>query len=132
MKILICEDEEILLTALEFRMRKAGFDVVLAKNGKSAIEKIHQEHFDLVIADIEMPVMDGLELIQHIDRFTTDSPPVIVISALEHEEEIMQALSLGAKDFVAKPFKPAELVLRAKCIFEAAKRAETVDESNPS
>ncbi|MEM9884918.1 MAG: response regulator transcription factor [Bacteroidota bacterium] len=124
MKILICEDEEILLTALEFRMRKAGFDVVLAQNGKSAVEKVQQDTFDLVIADIEMPVMNGLELIQHIKDFADSTPPVIVISALEHEEEIMEALRLGARDFVAKPFKPAELVLRAKCIFQADQAAQ--------
>ena len=119
MKILICEDEEILLTALEFRMRKAGFEVVLAKNGKTALELIQRDHFDLVVADIEMPIMNGLELIQGIEEFTISSPPVVVISALEHEDEIMEALRLGARDFVAKPFKPAELVLRAKCIFQS-------------
>ncbi|MEL6944643.1 MAG: response regulator transcription factor [Bacteroidota bacterium] len=118
MKILICEDEEILLTALEFRMRKAGFEVLLAKDGQHALDTLQTEEVDLIVADIDMPRMTGIELIQNLREEQKNDIPVVVISALEHDEEIMEALRLGGTDFVAKPFKPAELVLRAKCIFQ--------------
>jgi len=118
MKILICEDEEIMLTALEFRLRKAGFEVLLAENGKIALEKIKTEKPDLVVADIMMPFITGLELIGFIRKDMRSALPVIVISALEHEDTVLEAFRLGASDFITKPFKPNELVLRIKRIFQ--------------
>lgn len=118
MKILICEDEEIMLTALEFRLRKQGFEVLLAENGKIALEKIKTEQPDLVVADIMMPFVTGLELIEFIRKDMRNALPIIIISALEHEETVLKAFRLGATDFITKPFKPNELVLRIKRIFQ--------------
>ena len=118
MKILVCEDEEIMLTALEFRLRKQGFDVVLAEDGKIALEKIKEEKPDLVVADILMPFVNGLELIEFIRKDMQNTLPIIIISALEHEETVLKAFRLGATDFITKPFKPNELVLRIKKIFQ--------------
>lgn len=118
MKILICEDEEIMLTALEFRLRKAGFEVLLAENGKIALERIKKEKPDLVVADIMMPFVTGLELIEFIRKDMRSALPIIVISALEHEDTVLEAFRIGATDFIAKPFKPNELVLRIKRIFQ--------------
>ncbi len=118
MKILICEDEEIMLTALEFRLRKAGFEVLLAENGKIALERIKKEKPDLVVADIMMPFVTGLELIEFIRKDMRSALPIIVISALEHEDTVLEAFRIGATDFITKPFKPNELVLRIKRIFQ--------------
>ncbi|MEM1327856.1 MAG: response regulator [Bacteroidota bacterium] len=118
MKILICEDEEILLTALEFRMRKAGFEVVMAKDGQAALEAIQQEDIALTITDIETPKLTAIELIEKMNEDDELKTPVIVISDMSYEDEIKEALKLGAKDFVIKPFKPAELVLRTRCVLE--------------
>ena len=118
MRILICEDEEIMLTALEFRLRKAGFEVLLAENGKIALEKIKEENPDLVVADIMMPFVTGLELIEFIRKDMRSALPIIVISALEHEDTVLEAFRIGATDFITKPFKPNELVLRIKRIFQ--------------
>ena len=122
MKILICEDEEIMLTALEFRLRKQGFEVLLAENGKIALEKIKAEEPDLVVADIMMPFVSGLELIEFIRKDMRNALPIIIISALEHEETVLKAFRLGATDFITKPFKPNELVLRIKKIFQEAEQ----------
>ena len=122
MKILICEDEEIMLTALEFRLRKQGFEVLLAENGKIALEKIKEEQPDLVVADIMMPYVSGLELIEFIRKDMRNTLPIIIISALEHEETVLKAFRLGATDFITKPFKPNELVLRIKKIFQEAEQ----------
>jgi two-component system alkaline phosphatase synthesis response regulator PhoP len=119
MKILICEDEEIMLTALEFRLRKQGFTVIKAEDGRQAIEKLKSEKPDLVVADIMMPHVSGLELIQFIRSDLKNSDiPVIIISALEYDEVVLEAFRLGANDFIAKPFKPYELILRIKRIFQ--------------
>jgi two-component system response regulator VicR len=119
MKILIYEDEEIMLTALEFRLRRQGYTVVKAEDGREAMEKLRTEKPDLIIADIMMPHVSGLELIQHIRTDLNDKEtPVIVISALEYDEIVLEAFRLGATDFITKPFKPYELILRIKRIFQ--------------
>jgi len=121
MKILICEDEEILLTALEFRLRKQGFEVLKAKDGKQALELVQDEMPDMIIADVMMPYVTGLELIDYIRGDMESNVPVIVISALENDDIVLEAFKLGATDFVTKPFKPTELILRIKRIFQEEK-----------
>lgn len=119
MKILICEDEEIMLTALKFRLRKQGFTVIKAEDGQQAVEKLKSENYDLVIADIMMPHVSGLELIQFIREDLKDKDtPIITISALEYDDIVLEAFRLGASDFITKPFKPTELILRIKRIFQ--------------
>ena len=125
MKVLICEDEEILLTAIEFRLRKQGYELELAKDGMAALEQIRQELPDLLVADIKMPKLSGLELIKYVRSELKSSIPIIIISSLDQDEIILEAFRLGANDFIAKPFKPAELVLRIRKIL-AASSEETV------
>ena len=125
MKILICEDEEIMLTALEYRLRKQGYDVIIAEDGKKALKKVIEENPSIIVADIMMPYMTGLELIQHIRTELDNQTPVIVISALEHEETVLEAFRIGATDFITKPFKPNELILRIKRIFQEMKPASS-------
>ena len=124
MKILICEDEEILLTALEFRLRKLGYEVVLAKDGREALQLIPLQKPDLIIADVQMPHVTGLELTEQVRKGMQSDLPIIIISALEHDEFVLKALDLGANDFVTKPFKPAELVLRVQRVFQQLAKAE--------
>ena len=118
MKILVCEDEEILLTSLEFRLKKQGFEIVLAKDGKEAIEKIKTESPDLIVADIMMPNVTGLELISYVRKKLKSDMPIIMISAMGNDETVLKAFRLGATDFISKPFKPSELVLRIKMVFQ--------------
>ena len=120
MKILICEDEEIMLTALEFRLRKQGFEVVLAKDGRQAVEKVQEESPDVLVADIMMPYVTGLELITFIREEMKSDLPIIIISALENDDIVLTAFRLGATDFITKPFKPNELILRIKKILQEA------------
>lgn len=117
-KILICEDEEILLTAIKFRLRKHGFEVILAADGLQAKEKIQAEKPDLIIADIVMPHFSGLDLVQFIRKDLKSNLPIIMISALENDDIVLEAFKQGANDFVTKPFKPVELVLRIKRILQ--------------
>lgn len=118
MKILICEDEEIMLTALEFRLRKQGFTVVKAEDGQVAIEMLEKENPSLIVADVMMPRVTGLELISHVRQEKKSDIPMIMISALEQDEIVLEAFRLGATDFITKPFRPNELILRIKKIFQ--------------
>lgn len=118
MKVLICEDEEIMLTALEFRLRKQGFSVLKAQDGKEALGIIESESPDLIVADLMMPYVTGLDIIKHLRDERDNDIPVIIISALEQEEVILAAFKEGAADFITKPFRPNELILRIKRIFQ--------------
>lgn len=114
MNVLVCEDEEIMLTALEFRLRKQGYNVTIAEDGRKALEILETQVPDIIVADIMMPHVTGLELVQHIRETMNSSVPIIMISALELDEVILEAFRLGANDFITKPFKPSELVLRIR------------------
>lgn len=116
MKILVCEEEGILLTALEFRMRKRGIEVVVAKDGQQAIEQFNQTNFDAVITDLVLPEISGIELIKTIRAKQKRQIPILILAALDYEEEILEAIAAGADDFVTKPFKPRELVVRVNLL----------------
>ena len=107
-----------MLTALEFRLRKQGFEVYKAKDGQVAKEQILATSPDLIIADIVMPHVTGLELIQFVKEDLKKDIPIIVISALEFDDVVLNAFKLGAADFITKPFKPTELILRIRRIFQ--------------
>ncbi len=119
MKILICEDEEILLTALELRLRKQGFEIKIGKRGALAKEVIQEALPDLIVL--------SLDSLQHpVDEWLSGAVteqkkgiPLILIGNTEDGEELLRLLKKGAKDFMIKPFKPAELVLRIRKVLAA-------------
>ena len=115
MKILICENEEILLTALEFRLRKNGYELVWANDGEEALEKAKSEGPELIISSLALPKLSGLDLVREI-RSGDSKTPIMVIGELEERETIIEALKCGVNDFLTKPFKPVELVLRVQHI----------------
>ena len=85
-KILIVEDERMLLKTIEFRLKKEGFDIVTAENGKVAKEKIPVELPDLIVSDIMMPYVSGLELVKHVKDFKTKDIPIILLTTLRQEQ----------------------------------------------
>ena len=120
MKVLICEDEEIMLTAIEFRLQKAGFGVLRAKNGKEAVAIIKEKNPGMIVLDMVMPETDSLDLIHHIRTKMKNEAPIILLAPIEKEdEEVLEAFRLGVQDFVTKPFKPTELILRIKRVLQA-------------
>lgn len=119
MTILICEHEEIMLTAIEFRMKKAGFKVSRAKNGAEALERIAEDKPGFIVTDLILPNTDVLELIDTVRNTQKNDVPIVMITDLnDADEEILEGFKLGADDFVTKPFKPTELILRIKRILQ--------------
>jgi DNA-binding response OmpR family regulator len=114
MKVLICEDEEVMLTALEFRLRRIGYQVIKAADGRIALDQFHAHTPDIVIANLQMPFISGLELLKHIRLELRNATPVIIFTALEEEDAILESMRHGANDFIAKPFRPMELILRIR------------------
>lgn len=116
-KIVLAEDNSTLSLLLKFRLENEGFKLFIALDGKEAIELIESHNPDLVLADIMMPFYSGLEVISHIRNKLKKDIPVILFSSAGQEEMVLKAFSLGASDFMSKPFSPNELVIRVKRLF---------------
>ncbi len=112
MKILICEDDEIMLKAISFKLNRDGYEITSAKNGKIASEMIISQDFDLVITDHLMPYINGFELINMIRQEFKKTMPIIMLSRIGQEESVVEALKAGADDYITKPFSPNELSIR--------------------
>jgi len=113
-KIVIAEDNSTLSLLLKFRLEKEGYELLMAVDGKEAIEIIENNNPDLIITDIMMPFVSGLEVISHVRNKLDSETPIIVFSAAGQEEMVIKAFDLGANDFMGKPFSPNELVIRVK------------------
>ena len=114
MKILVCEDDFMIVKAIEHKLLKDGYEVQIAQDGKEASEEIKNNSYDLILTDILMPFLGGLELINLIRNQLQKDTPIIVLSRLGNEESIIEAFKLGADDYITKPFSPSELSLRVK------------------
>ena len=118
-KILIIEDERLLLDMYESYFEKAGYEVFTAKNGRLGVEIAKTEKPDLIVTDIVMPDMDGYDVIQKIrGDITTKKIPILVFSNLGQKEEIKKGIELGADDYVIKTdLTPAELLAKIEEMF---------------
>ncbi|MES2730469.1 MAG: response regulator transcription factor [Bacteroidota bacterium] len=123
MKILVVEDEELMLKALEFRLKKDGYTIVRAMDGRDALAKIGLEDFDLIITDIMLPFNNGLEIVNQVKNKLGKKTPVIVLSAVGLENVVLEAFDLGADDYITKPFSPTELSIRVKKLLKVSDNA---------
>jgi two-component system alkaline phosphatase synthesis response regulator PhoP len=111
-RILVVDDEQSIRTIVEYALKDAGFDVVTAGRGDEALAVMERDPVDLVVLDVMLPGMDGLEVCQRIRA--ERSVPIIMLSARGEELDKVLGLELGADDYVTKPFSPRELVSRVK------------------
>ncbi len=114
--IVLAEDNTTLSQLLKFRLQKEGYTAFIAQDGKQAIELIEKHNPNLILTDIMMPFISGLEVISHVKNKLKLETPIIVFSAAGQEEMVLKAFNLGATDFMAKPFSPNELIIRIKRI----------------
>lgn len=113
-KIVLAEDNSIFLLLLKFRLEKEGYKILTAVDGKEAIELIEEHCPELILTDIMMPFISGLEVISHVRNKLNMQTPIIVFSSAGQEEIVLKAFDLGATDFMSKPLSPNELVIRVK------------------
>jgi DNA-binding response OmpR family regulator len=114
MKILIIEDEANIVQLIRLYLEQAGFTVVSASDGVSGLELHAREHPDLVILDLMLPALDGMEVCRRIRAWA--STPILMLTARSSEDDRIAGLELGADDYLVKPFSPREVVSRVKAI----------------
>lgn len=112
MKILVCDDDREIVEAVTIYLEKEGYSVIAAYNGKEALDTLRREQVQLIILDIMMPEMDGIEALLRLRECS--SIPVILLSAKSEDADKINGLNVGADDYITKPFNPLELLARVK------------------
>src|SRR5260370_25201245 len=114
MKILIIEDEANIAQIIKLYLEQANFTTLIARDGAAGLEMHAREHPDLVILDLMLPALDGMEVCRRIGAWA--NTPILMLTARQSEEDRIAGLELGADDYIVKPFSPREVVSRVKAI----------------
>ncbi|KIS03399.1 response regulator YycF [Paucilactobacillus wasatchensis] len=125
-KVLVVDDEKPISDIIKFNLSKEGYEVIVAYDGEEALEKVEDEKPDLIILDLMLPKIDGLEVAKRVRANHTT--PIIMVTAKDSELDKVLGLELGADDYVTKPFSNRELVARVKANL---RRQETVETTAP-
>lgn len=116
-KILVVEDEKDIVKMLRYNLEKEGFKVIDAGDGEDALDLAVRQHPDLILLDLMLPGMDGLEVCKALKKENkTSSIPIIMLTAKSQESDKVVGLELGADDYITKPFSPRELTARIKAV----------------
>lgn len=118
MKILVVDDDRTLADILAFTLRREGYEVILAHDGKIALVRWEEDQPDLVILDVNLPGVDGFEVCRRM-REQSDIP-ILLLTVRGEEDDIVRGLKLGADDYITKPFSPRQLIARAQAVLRRA------------
>ncbi|MGX4669884.1 response regulator transcription factor [Cerasibacillus sp. JNUCC 74] len=122
-KILIVDDEKSIVTLLKFNIEKAGFITDVAYDGSQAVQKAESNSYDLIVLDLMLPEMDGMDVCRYL-RNNQINTPILMLTAKDEEFDKVLGLELGADDYLTKPFSPKEVIARIKAILRRSKRVE--------
>jgi DNA-binding response OmpR family regulator len=123
-KILVVDDEQQLALAMKIRLQAKGYQVVMAHDGRQAMEAAQQERPDLILLDVLMPVMDGYSCVRELNnKFGRGKIPVIVLTARDRMKDLFELE--GIEDYVVKPFDHDDLLLRIDRVFKRRAAAKT-------
>ncbi|MCB1615343.1 MAG: response regulator [Pseudomonadales bacterium] len=130
-KVAVIEDEPDILDILVYNLGREGFDVVSAENGEEGLALVRQKKPDIVLLDLMLPGIDGLEICRRLKtEAPTSSIPVILVTAKGEESDVVLGLGLGADDYVIKPFSPRELVARVKAVLRRGEQSASQDKND--
>ncbi len=116
--VLVVDDEADIRELLQYNLQLEGYQVSILDNGEKALEFIQKQNVDLILLDLMLPGLPGLELCKKLKRQTgLDGIPIIMITAKSSETDVIVGLELGADDYITKPFSPKEVIARIKAIF---------------
>ena len=128
LKILVVDDEKDILELVSYNLRKEGFEVVTSENGEDALNLIHNHRYDLIILDLMLPGIQGIDfckLLKHSDE--TAGIPVIMLTAKSEEMDKVLGLEIGADDYITKPFSPREFAARVKAVLRRAREKPVLE-----
>ncbi len=128
--IVVIEDEDAIANAVAVRLRGEGYDVSIASDGGSGIDLVERMAPNLVILDVMLPGIDGLEVCRRIQRHKP--VPVLMLTALDTETDLLVGLGVGADDYMTKPFSPREMVARVKALLRRVDRSQYSNEKKVS
>ena len=131
-KVLLVEDELHIARLISHHLEKNDFELIHLTHGDRALEKFEEEEFDLLLLDLMLPGMDGLEICRKIREKSEKHVPIIMLTAKSHEVDKIVGLEMGADDYVTKPFSPRELISRIKAQLRGRKELQTKSEAPPS
>ncbi len=122
-RVLVVDDDPVILELLRINFEIEGFEVFSASDGQEGLERARADRPDVVLSDIMMPRLDGLQLLARLrDDPTTAGVPVVLLSAKAQNAEVQRGLALGADDYVTKPFDPLELIDRVNAVLANSRR----------
>ncbi len=129
-KILVADDEKEIRDLLEIYLLNEGYKVIKAQDGKEALDIIEKEEIDLLVLDIMMPKVDGIEVCKTVRK--TKNTPILMLSAKSEDMDKIQGLMTGADDYMTKPFNPLEFTVRVKALLRRSYylNTNTTEESN--
>lgn len=123
--ILVVEDEKNIARVVAYNLEREGYRVNLAKDGEEALDKARRQPPDLILLDLMLPKVDGLEVCRQLRADSrTAQIPIIMLTAKTQEADRVVGLELGADDYIPKPFSPRELIARVKAVLRRSRRAE--------
>ena len=128
MKILVVDDEALLVKGIRFNLKSEGYDVITGSNGQEAVEMAQKEQTDLIVLDVMMPVMDGLTACSKIREFS--DVPIILLTAKVEDMDKLIGFDHGADDYLTKPFNILELKARIRALLRRAGSAEKKQTGN--
>jgi len=121
-KIVVIEDETDILEVIAYNLKREGYDVITSTSGEDGLEKIERTKPNLVVLDLMLPEVDGIELCKKLKADPiTQSIPVIMVTAKGEESDVVLGLGVGADDYITKPFSPRELTARVKAVLRRSK-----------
>jgi len=119
-KILAVDDEKHIVRLVQVNLERQGYEVITANDGKEALQKVEEEHPDLVVLDVMMPYMDGFEVLQSLRRNPeTQNIPVIMLTAKAQDQDVFRGWQSGVDCYLTKPFNPMELIAFVTRIFKS-------------
>jgi two-component system alkaline phosphatase synthesis response regulator PhoP len=125
-KILVVDDEEDILELIRYNLVKEGYQVSTVTSGEEALNKAKQEMPDLVLLDLMLPGLDGLEVCRELKRQpSTSQIPIVMLTAKTEDIDVVTGLELGSDDYITKPFSPRVLLARIKAVLRRKKQEET-------
>lgn len=127
--ILIVDDEEDILELIKYNLKNEGYQILTAQSGETAIKIARQSKLDLLVLDLMLPGIDGLEVTKYLkNNESTQDLPIVMLTAKGEESDVITGLELGANDYMSKPFSPKVLVARVRAILR--RRRKKTEESD--